>query len=215
MIRVAYFDLTTKIVSAILSGDIDLSAFPPPVAGEQNALLLNDTLEKPLYFDGYEFQPLPEKPGQEYVWDGLTTSWVADIYTAGEARSLYLLGQRDYFRERGFYFTYGGVSKDVPCTVENLGRIRDAALLAERTTISDPFDIFVKIGNKPQPITRAQAIDLHNAVIAHMNAVDIEDNRLGIEAADIYNLAETDLPAALAAMAALNWTYIPHLVVGP
>ncbi|MFY9479179.1 MAG: hypothetical protein WAQ08_16155 [Aquabacterium sp.] len=207
-VRVAYFSNETFIVSQVLTGP-DLGAFPLPDPGNQSALLLNDELEMPLYFDGTEFQPLPAQPSDDHVWEPLSLSWVTNIYAAGEARGNLAMAESEYFYARGFYFEIDSDWRRVRCDERNSNRVRDAALLALQTAPGDPYAANVYADDWPRAVTREQALAMQAAMTAHSKAVDTEILRMMNESNAVYALAETDLVAGLAAMQAIMWTYIP------
>lgn len=151
----------------------------------------------------------PTQPGPDYIWDPLTLTWVTDLYATGEERGRLALRESIFYWHRGFWLEMGGVWKEITCEDRNLGRIRDAAILASVTAPGDPFEAIILINETAVTVTRSEALAVHAALVAHSIAVDEEILRIQTEIFAAYVLADTDLPAAIAAMQAITWTYIP------
>lgn len=74
MIRVAYFDAASKIVSSLLSGG-ELNGYPEATQG-QLAALTNYPGNLPAYWSGSEVLPLPPQPSPAHEWSGQALAWV-------------------------------------------------------------------------------------------------------------------------------------------
>ena len=208
MIRRAYYDLTSKLVFQILTGN-DGDSFPLPEAGNATLDIEDVSLQMPLYVNGSEAFPLPDKPNDDYTWDPLTLTWVTDLYATGEERGRLILLQSEFFWHRGFWLEMGGAWKEIICDDRNVGRIRDAAILASLTAPGDPFSAIILINENAVTVTRSEALAVHAGLITHSSAVDNEILRMQAEVIAAYELADTDLSAGIAAMQAILWTYIP------
>lgn len=74
MIRVAYFDSVSKLVSSLLSGG-ELNGYPEAQQG-QLAALTSYSGNLPAYWNGVEVVPLPAQPSDAHEWSGDALAWV-------------------------------------------------------------------------------------------------------------------------------------------
>lgn len=207
MIRVAYFEVTTKLVATLLSG-AGLDGYPEPGTG-QLAALTDYSGPLPAYWTGTEVLPLPPQPSPAHEWSGQALAWVlnpslmpgalAEAQGAAQAQVDAAAGQA-----RLRYIT------DVPGQQATYQRKEQQAREWVESGYSGPAPSFIAaeadaLGEQPQQIAQ-QVITLAD-FWAYSKGPEIESARIKhkalIRAATTLEAVQTALSAAMVELEAL------------
>lgn len=207
MIRVAYFDSVSKLVSSLLSGG-ELNGYPEAQQG-QLAALTSYSGNLPAYWNGADVLPLPPQPSPAHEWSGQSLAWVlnaslmpaalAEAQATAQAQVDAAAG-----RARLRYIT------DVPGQQATYTRKEQQARQWVDSGYSGPAPSFIAaeaaaLGETPQHI--AQQIITLADYWAYVKGPEIEASRIkwkaAVRAAATLEAVQAALDAALAELEAL------------
>lgn len=208
MPRYAYWNASIGLVSGFTDVEtIDEAA--DPGAGEE---LLETTYAgpSPAYFDGTEVVAQPPQPYLYSVWDPATLTWLISRDLCLQGKQKDFPGYYRYHLELGIPFEVSGEGQSIPMHPQNQLRVMQAAEAARLSVDPDPFDMRVNVGLPAESfayvvVTRSEALSMHEAMVAHLQAIDAEYTRFlaALEAA----YALEDEADSCAAIDAVAWEY--------
>ena len=172
MIRVAYYDLATGAVSALLCGP-SLEGMPLP-AGLQGAVLTDYAGLLPAIYDGSSIIAVPAQPSAAHQWSWPDRTWVLDITAARSDAWARIKAARDAAE----FGTFGWAGHIFDGDELSFGRLSQAleaarfAITASDTTFTQPWKL---ADNSWITLTAQQVFEVYrarglNTLNAHLHA---------------------------------------------